>query len=1037
MVASFITPTPPQGTAEYPTGGEATNFVVPLSGCLPGDVLVVNVTTTTEGLSGAALTVPGDVTTLIALGSATSAGISGGLYWYTVPSSPPANLTFVWAAARRGSIAWAQLRPGAGGTLTNNAFAGGTWSASVTAAPTAPSITTTQANCYILAGTMYGSGSATTGVPAGFTLRTNATQREGTIATKGLQASAGASGAAAFDTTSSGSYIARAWQLAVYESGAAAVPIFQEIIQGKATDTGQVATIRAADATSAHLRASTTRSGETLTGTVVSGSSVTPAASGWCRATLTGLTPDTAYYLQARLTNATGTTDSPVYGPFYTAPVPGTPKSFSVLFGGDLQDDQSNPLAFTNMAAAHPDAVLMFSNGDTHNGDNVTSSQASHRADWENILATNAGFRSALRNRPFLQAYGDHDPGGGNNGIPGFWTAPNIAAYQEVMPYPATSPALPSTTNWSVVHGRVRIISPDYVHERTSTYKLGATQMAWLEAELAQPEPLKVLLVGGVWYDQETPEGWPGGDGWADYAAHRAAIQALIEGAVGTVLGVHGDQHAIAAMSAAGNPFGGFPVVGGSPWSGWSSHKGDVVPDSGRWPLVEGVAIVHQYGKLTFDDNGDYIVCTFQGYDDTNTVRASLTFGTEGYVAPAPIAATSTASLTTPADRWVKGVMRPVWYDATTDSWRAILPTSTGHRFFALSPGGGGVQGAVVDARQDVRVTAWHHEGTTYVLRVRATAGAFSVYSSALGQVGSDVALAFTGITDNDAQPVSMLRSPNGHLWAAWTGSGAARVLRSTDNGATWTVQSVVTQAGIQGVAGLALSGTTVVLLVVGNDGLGRWVRSINQDAASHAAASWSTEGLPALASPLTSDDHLSMVSLPDGRIIAATKTTGSTTGAQPLLYSLIRSTSGGWTQQLIQVGPDDDPGWTRPSMTCDAGQVVVFYGNYAGSRELVKRTTPSDSLGTWSERAALLTAGDFSDSPVVPGPGCIVSAEARPWPVLAHDRATEKIWLLWQGVGASSGGDLPLLIEGERLLAAYADGVPLTAIYVGTTKVF
>lgn len=1037
MVASFITPTPPSGTAEYPTGGEATDFVVPLAGCLPGDVLVINVTTTTEGLSGAALTVPGAVTTLIALTSATGAGISGGLYWYTVPSSPPANLTFVWAAARRGSIAWAQFRPGAGGTLVNNAFAAGAWPGATTATPTAPSITTTQANCYVLAGTMYGSGSATTGVPGGFTLRTNATQREGTIATKGVQVAAGATGTAIFDTSSSGAYFGRAWQLAIYESGAAAVPIFQELVQGFPTATGQVATVRAADATSVFLRASTSRSGETLTGTVIPGSAVTPVASGWCRAALTGLLPDTDYYLQARMTNVTGTTDSPVFGPFRTAPEAMTPKSFSVLFGGDLQDDQSNPLAFTNMAAAHPDAIAMFSNGDTHNGDNVTSSQASHRADWENILATNSGFRSALRNKPFLQAYGDHDPGGGNNGIPGAWTAPNIAAYQEVIAYPASSPALPTTTNWSVTHGRVRIISPDYVHERTSTYKLGAAQMAWLAAELAQPEPLKVLLVGSVWYDAEVPEGWPSGDGWSDYATQRAAIQALIAGAVGTVLGVHGDQHAIAAMSGAGNPFGGFPVVGGSPWSGWSSHKGDVVPDSGRWPTVEGAAIVHQYGKLTFDDNGDYIVCTFQGYDDTNVVRASLTLGTDGYVAPAPIAATSTASLTTPADRWVKGVMRPVWFDETADVWRAILPTSSGHRFFTLSPDGGGVQGAVVDARQDVRVTAWHNAGSTYVLRVRATAGAFSVYNSSNTQVGSDVAIAFTGITDNDAQPVSMLRSPNGHLWAAWTGSGAVRVIRSTDNGATWTAQSVVTQAGIQGVAGLALSGTTIVLLVTGNDGLGRWVRSIGQDAASHAAGSWSTEGLPALATPLTSDDHLSMVSLPDGRVIAATKTTGSTTTAQPLLYSLIRSTSGGWTQQLIQTGPDDDPGWTRPSLTCDGGQIVAMYGNYAGSRELVKRTTPTDSLGVWSDRATLLTSGDFSDSPVLPGPGCIAAAEARPWPVLAHDRATEKIWLLWQGVAAGGGGSLPVYVGGGALVGAYVGTEPLSAIYVGATRIF
>src|SRR5690606_16604906 len=112
-----------------------------------------------------------------------------------------------------------------------------------------------------------------------------------------------------------------------------------------------------------------------------------------------------------------------------------TPTSFSFLLGGDLQDQQGDTVAFTNMAV-HDDARFFLLTGDSHNGDNTSSSQASHRADWENIWAVNAGFKASVERLAHAQSFGDHDQGGGNNAVPGPWTAPNIAAYQQVWPAP-------------------------------------------------------------------------------------------------------------------------------------------------------------------------------------------------------------------------------------------------------------------------------------------------------------------------------------------------------------------------------------------------------------------------------------------------------------------------------------------------------------------------------------------------------------------------------------------------------------------------
>lgn len=152
------------------------------------------------------------------------------------------------------------------------------------------------------------------------------------------------------------------------------------------------------------------------------------------------------------------------------------------------------------------------------------------------------------------------------------------------------------------------------------TTMMGARQKAWFKNELLTPEPFKIWVQDSTYNTREPYES--DGDSWSDYPAERDEIAAFFtDEAVGRVITIHGDQHALSADDGTNTP-GGIPSFCAAPFDRTASHKGGPWSD-GRWPTSTG-AVVRQYGIIEFDDDGDTLTATFRGYDSSDVQRVTL-----------------------------------------------------------------------------------------------------------------------------------------------------------------------------------------------------------------------------------------------------------------------------------------------------------------------------------------------------------------------------------------------------------------------------
>jgi hypothetical protein len=206
---------------------------------------------------------------------------------------------------------------------------------------------------------------------------------------------------------------------------------------------------------------------------------------------------------------------------------------------------------------------------------------------------------------------------------------------------------------------------------------------------------------------------------------------------------------------------------------------------------------------------------------------------------------------------------------------------------------------------------------------------------------------------------------------------------------------------------GLWETGGNLIAFATANEGVGRNVRRI-PIAVADITTGWVTESLPILPSPLTSDDHLSGDVLPDGRILVASKTTGSTTNAQTLLYTLLRETNGSWGMSTFEGGPDD-AGWSRGRVVITRDKVHLFYGSYQPNPtyDLARKTADIATPTSFGTREVILEGPDYSDSVASPSAADILLG-GNDYPVLAMNRYNGLIILMWYPSGGSGGGPDP-----------------------------
>lgn len=391
-------------------------------------------------------------------------------------------------------------------------------------------------------------------------------------------------------------------------------PVLKYAIVGAPTTAGFTVSTKTTNARSVRLKVGTD-SGVTVG--VGYGSPATPDGSGWAKPSIAGLSAGTRYYYAMEMTDSAARTTT-------TAPQ-GRPKtlptgqaSFTVAFGSCLRAGRGDRTAFDKLLARSPD--LFFHLGDFHYANNTSTSQSSHLADVEKQLSANAGLRSVLKAVPTLAIKSDHDAGGGNDAMPGTYTAPNRAAYKQAFATPPLTDT--NALYWSFTAGRVKFIFTDHRYPRASTSMMGSTQKAWFENELTTSEPVKVWVQDSTWTTHDAEKA--GGDKWSDYPTERAELGDYIAAsAVGQVITIHGDQHAISADDGTNNDWGGFPSFSAAPFRQTASHKGGPWSE-GQYPTTTG-SVVRQYGMLTVTDTGSNIAVTLTGYDSTNVARVRMT----------------------------------------------------------------------------------------------------------------------------------------------------------------------------------------------------------------------------------------------------------------------------------------------------------------------------------------------------------------------------------------------------------------------------
>ena len=405
---------------------------------------------------------------------------------------------------------------------------------------------------------------------------------------------------------------------------------------GAVTESGATVAVQCASAATSRLKVATDSG---LTANVAFSSSAVPDGNGLAKLTIAGLGADTQYYYQVEVDSVLA---SALPGKFRTAATPGTPTSFSMLFGS-CQLSGSNHAVFGTMrthSGLYGTARQFVHLGDAHY-DNITANTPSlFRAATATVLSHSL-VQQLLREVPTPYVWSDHDSAGGNDhdgtatGMP---AAQSV--YRETVPHYTLPDAAAIYQAWTV--GRIRFALTDLRSEKdprtdtdnSSKFMMSQAQEDWFLGQFDDPDV--ALVVWGC----EMP--WVGpaeanADYWAGYDTQRQRIASAIVASGTPCVIVSGDTHCLAADDGSNSP-GGIPVFQAAPFSQNTSVKPSEADYSqGTYPHEVDVGPdANQYGWLDVTDTGSSVTVAYTGYDSAEVARMVLSVefadaASEGY----------------------------------------------------------------------------------------------------------------------------------------------------------------------------------------------------------------------------------------------------------------------------------------------------------------------------------------------------------------------------------------------------------------------
>lgn len=414
----------------------------------------------------------------------------------------------------------------------------------------------------------------------------------------------------------------QAWAVMLRPSGGGGAPT--PTLEGRVVGVGDSSTgrvmVRTTNTTLARLKVGTDSG---LTTGVVEGSDVAPDSDGYAHLTVTGLTAGTKYYYRVIMTDSDSAehedADATV-GVLYTAPSGAA--SFSVDFSSCC--DSTDSTAFDAIYA--DDSQLFLHLGDFFYADASGTSLANFNSKF--LAKLNAAKQKKVyATRPLVYTPSDHD--GMNNNTTGgsdatAWANWNTA-FRTFFPTP-TLPGGSSGCYYTFTWGRVRFIvtdgrtfasNPSATDNSSKTY-LGTTQKQWVKDTLdAATELLIVIVNNNPWIGSASA----GDDSWLGYTTERTEMANYYSASGKNIIITSGDMHSVAADDGTNSP-GGIPVVHGSPLNNTASRKGGPW-SQGAYPS-SGSALVEQYGRLVFTDNGTQLDVDFTGYSADGTSRITM-----------------------------------------------------------------------------------------------------------------------------------------------------------------------------------------------------------------------------------------------------------------------------------------------------------------------------------------------------------------------------------------------------------------------------